>query len=262
MKETITLDGVEYILKSKYDALIGKPQQPRKRVDPKGPEKGSYRVIRGGSWGLNPQFLRAANRFYAVPSYRLYVVGFRLLRTLTLDPVTLLPLKPEAQGEAGPKGYAFKLIPAGSFMMGTPESDSNRHDNEIYHEVEITKSFEIQSTQVTQEQWEAVMGSRPSRFKGGFLPVESVSWDECQEFIKKLNEKNEGYTYRLPTEAEWEYACADASIEDAWRYENSKGKTHPVGWFKPNKFGLYDMLGNVWEWCEDWYGPYFEEIGK
>ena len=158
------------------------------------------------------------------------------------------------------------LIPAGKFVMGSPPTEVGRHNSETQHEVTLTKPFYLGRYEVTQEQWEAVMGDNPSRVKGAKLPVELVSWDDCQEFIKKLNAKaNEGY--RLPTEAEWEYACRagtstaysfgdNITPKDA-NYAGSKiGKPVAVGSYKPNAFGLYDMCGNVREWCEDWYGAY------
>src|SRR5436853_7544725 len=115
--------------------------------------------------------------------------------------------------------------------------------------------------EVTQAQSEAVMGSNPSKFQGADLPVESVSWNDVQKFIQILNSHSRKYSYRLPTEAEWEYACRAGTAGDyagkldsmMWYGENSGGKTHPVGQKQSNAFGLYDMHGNVWEWCEDWY---------
>jgi len=134
------------------------------------------------------------------------------------------------------------------------------------HEVTLTKPFYMGKNEVTQEQWEAEMGNNRSRTKGAKLPVTDVSWEDCQEFIKKLNKKTDG-GYRLPTEAEWEYACRAGTTtaysfgdkitpKDA-NYVGSKiGEPVAVGSYKPNAFGLYDMHGNVWEWCEDWYDDY------
>ena len=136
------------------------------------------------------------------------------------------------------------------------------------HEVTITKPFYMGKYVVTQEQYEAIMGNNPSHFKGAQNPVEMVSWDDAQAFCQKLSKKS-GKTVRLPTEAEWEYACragtstkyySGDSEEDlkrvAWYEANSNDTTHPVGQKEPNKFGLYDMHGNVWQWCQDWYGDY------
>jgi len=155
----------------------------------------------------------------------------------------------------------FVQIPAGEFMMGGDKYDSEKP----IHKVIISKAFEMGATQVTQKQWETVMGSNPSYFKGDKrLPVEQVSWDDVQQFISALNSKSKQYTYRLPTEAEWEYACRAGTTGDyagdldamAWYDKNSGSKTHPVGEKQPNEWGLYDMHGNVWEWCSDWYGGY------
>jgi len=134
------------------------------------------------------------------------------------------------------------------------------------HEVTLTKPFYMGKHEVTQEQWEAVMGKNPSDIKGAKLPVTNVSWLDCKEFIKKLNDKTNG-GYRLPTEAEWEYACragtttaysfGDKITPKDVNYVGSKiGESVAVGSYKPNAFGLYDMHGNVWEWCEDWRGEY------
>jgi formylglycine-generating enzyme required for sulfatase activity len=118
------------------------------------------------------------------------------------------------------------------------------------------QNYEMQDCPVTQAEWKKVMGTNPTHFKNKpNHPVESVSWDDCQEFIKKMNEKKDGYTYNLPTEEQWEFcakSCDDQKImEIAWCWENSKSSTHTVRKKKPNKLGLYDMLGNIWEWCQD-----------
>jgi formylglycine-generating enzyme required for sulfatase activity len=154
------------------------------------------------------------------------------------------------------------LIPAGEFTMG---SDSGEENEKPPHRVMITEPFYLQTTEVTQAQWNAVMDRNPSRLKGDNFPVECVSWHEAQEFVSRLSMK-EGVTYRLPTEAEWEYACRAGlasefcfgdSVEElgkyAWHAGNSGNKPQPVGGKKANKWGLHDMHGNVFEWCQDWY---------
>ena len=165
--------------------------------------------------------------------------------------------------------FEMVLVSAGKFKMGSPASEAGRRTNETQHEVTLTKPFYMGKYEVTQEQWKSVMGKNPSignldpsqRILGAKLPVTWVSWDDCQEFIKKLNAKTDG-GYRLPTEAEWEYACR-AGTTTAYSFGDkitpkdanyNISKPVAVGSYKPNAFGLYDMHGNVWEWCEDWYG--------
>jgi formylglycine-generating enzyme required for sulfatase activity len=167
-------------------------------------------------------------------------------------------------------GMEFVLIPEGSFWMG---SVGYKNKNEKpQHQVTISQPFYLQTTPVTQGQWQKVMRDNPSEFKdcGDNCPVESVSWDDVQDFINKLNKMEGAVNYRLPTEAEWEYACRVGSITEfffgedvdrlddyAWYAENSDDKTHPVGQKEPNSYGLYDMAGNVWEWVEDdWHDNY------
>jgi formylglycine-generating enzyme required for sulfatase activity len=166
------------------------------------------------------------------------------------------------------------LIPAGEFLMGPSDSDKDVFPTDKQHRVRITKPFYLGKYLVTQEQWEAVMGKNPSHFKGPKNPVEVVSWDDCQKFLGKLNAKSAAGAgkFQLPTEAQWEYACRAGSTtkycfgddksklgEYAWYDANSGNTTHPVGEKKPNTWGLYDMHGNVWEWCQDLYGAYRAE---
>jgi formylglycine-generating enzyme required for sulfatase activity len=159
-------------------------------------------------------------------------------------------------------GMRFVWIEPGSFQMG---SETGNPDERPVHEVRLSKGFYLQVTEVTQRQWEAVMGSNPSNFKGPNRPVEDVSWGDAQEFLRRLNEKEKDSRYRLPTEAEWEGACRAGGQEPgvaadldevAWWWRNSDGVTHAVGQKKPNAWGLFDMRGNVWEWVQDWYGAY------
>ena len=158
------------------------------------------------------------------------------------------------------------LIPAGTFMMGSPESEDRPWDNETQHKVTLTKPFYLGKFTITQEQWKLLMGNNPSQTKGAKLPVTDVSWDDCQDFIKKLNANSSG-GYRLPTESEWEYTCRAGTTtaysfgdnitpKDANYFDSNTGKTLAGGSYKPNAFGLYDMHGNVHEWCEGWYEKY------
>ena len=163
-------------------------------------------------------------------------------------------------------GAKFILISGGTFTMGDASTKNSRH------QVTISKPFYMQTTLVTQGQWQKIMGSNPSHFKncGDDCPVETVSWNDVQDFIGRLNRQEGTDKYRLPTEAEWEYSARNAGKEEiwagtssesdlgnyAWYRVNSDHKTHPVGQKRPNGLGLYDMTGNVCEWCWDWYGGY------
>jgi formylglycine-generating enzyme required for sulfatase activity/serine/threonine protein kinase len=192
-------------------------------------------------------------------------------------------------------GMTFVYIKPGTFMMGSPESEKGRYDDERQYKVTLTKGYYMQTTEVTQGQWQAVMGNNPSSFEycGETCPVEKVSWEDIQEFIKKLNQRDSNYQYRLPTEAEWEYAaragsrtafangginelecgrdsnlstmgwyCGNAGVDYKGCYDDSIyggskcAGPHPVAQKEPNVWGLYDMHGNVWEWCQDRYGDY------
>jgi formylglycine-generating enzyme required for sulfatase activity len=156
-------------------------------------------------------------------------------------------------------GIEMILIPPGKYQRGASPNDSDAYDYERpAHEVTINKSFYLGATEVTQSEWSKVMGSNPSQFKGDRLPVETVSWDDIQSFLRKSP------NLRLPTEGEWEYACRSGTpgsrygglADVAWYGNNSNSKPHDVGGKRANAFGLHDMLGNVWEWCSDWSGDY------
>jgi formylglycine-generating enzyme required for sulfatase activity len=163
-------------------------------------------------------------------------------------------------------GMKFVFIKPGIFLMGSPPTEADRDGNEVPHHVKISKPFLMAATTVTQGQWKAVMGNNPSRFQGDNRPVEMVSWDDAVAFCEKLSEK-EGKHYRLPTEAEWEYACRAGTqtpynfggghLDDfVWYLRNAGQQSHDVATKKPNRWGLYDMNGNVWQWCLDSDGPY------
>ena len=177
-----------------------------------------------------------------------------------------------------PAGYV--RIAPGTFLMGSPTGEDGRNDNETQHSVTITRAYCMKATEVTQGEWQAVMGSNPSAVKscGANCPVEQVSWDDAIGYANALSGRDglpECYAgssfkglgcggYRLPTDAEWEYAARAGTTAAtygnldsvAWCVENAGSATHPVRQKQPNAWGLYDMLGNVWEWTGDWYAPY------
>ena len=173
-------------------------------------------------------------------------------------------------------GVSFEMVrvEGGTFRMGatSEQEDDARSDEKPVHSVTLS-SYYIGKTEVTQALWQAVMGSNPSGFEGADLPVENVSWNDCQKFIQKLNSLS-GRKFRLPTEAEWEFACRGGNNSCGYKYSgsnnlgsvawyngNSDDQTHPVGTKAPNELGIYDMNGNVWEWCKDWYG-YYKAISR
>ncbi len=159
-------------------------------------------------------------------------------------------------------------VAPGSFMMGSDNDSSKDGRAQPVHKVTLTKGFWLGKYEVTQRQWQQVMGNNPSKFRGDDLPVEQISWDDCQSFIEKVNARLKDNTARLPTEAEWEYACRAGTTGDfggtgqlddmGWYVANSDGTTHPVGQKQANAWGFHDMHGNVLEWCLDWLGPYSE----
>ena len=174
-------------------------------------------------------------------------------------------------------GMVLVPIPAGEFLMGSPAAELTRRDNETQHRVKISRPFYLGICEVTVAQFDNVMGTRPSHWKADNNPIEQVSWEQVTSFCRKLSasaaEQQAGRVYRLPTEAEWEYACRAGSQTPfsfgsnpeefgvyGWFLKNSDSRSHSVGQKKPNSFGLYDMHGNVWEWCQDWYGEFETDL--
>lgn len=242
------------------------------------------RVVRGGGWFFGARPCRSAFRNSDPPALRLNGLGFRVAVDIADDSPVLtkqvLPVNknPEVSFELG-NGVKLDVIKINakgkSFLMGSPIDEPGRvkkeeeFDPEEQHEVTFGHDYFMGKYEVTQEQYELVIGMNPSNHQGAKHPVETVSWRDAQEFIKKLNEKlkDRKAKFRLPTEAEWEYACRGGTTTayhfgktpnaEKANFKDSKiGSTKPVGSFEPNGFGLYDMHGNVTEWCEDYYGPY------
>jgi uncharacterized protein (TIGR02996 family) len=184
-------------------------------------------------------------------------------------------VRPCVPGRAVPLGggvdMAFALVPPGAFLVGSPAGEAGRRDDEARHRVTLTAALWLGTCPVTQAQWQAVLGHDPSRFPGGGHPVETVSWDDCRDFCRRLGRKT-GRRFRLPTEAEWEYACragtttayhvgdevSPGQVNCGGKHAAAAGRqgTTPVESFLPNAWGLFDVHGNVREWCSDWYGPY------
>ena len=240
------------------------------QTNPNGLSTGSKRVLRGGSGFSDAIDCRVSSRRSEDPSSKSFMLGLRLAL---------------AEGEEvefeyktySVNGVSFDMVAVegGTFTMGaTTEQGSDADDDEKpTHKVTLS-DYMIGKTEVTQELWQAVMGSNPSYFNGDNLPVEQVSYSDCQEFIERLNIvtkdiRPKGMAFRLPTEAEWEYAARGGNKSKgykysggnsvgllAWYWDNSLSKTHVIATKSPNELGLYDMSGNVWEWCSDWYGEY------
>ncbi|MAS94271.1 MAG: hypothetical protein CMO55_13825, partial [Verrucomicrobiales bacterium] len=287
-------------------------------ANPRGAAVGSDHVIRGGGWFDRGSDCRSAGRLAGMPDDRLDYLGFRPAISFVGDAAenssakveaetekiketkiiaekpagkpTVAPADPMEGTRAGDTrtfgGIEFIWCPPGDFFMGSPESEKDRDDDETQHSVTLTRGFWMAKTECTQAQWTSAMGSNPSEFEGDMLPVETVSWDDAQEWLKKMNEQHsmpEGWKWTLPTEAQWEYACR-AGTQTAYSFGNDSSKLYQYGNFadtnvsfgwaeksqddgvgettakvgsnKPNEWGLCDMHGNVGEWCADWYGDY------
>jgi formylglycine-generating enzyme required for sulfatase activity len=258
---------------------------PGTATDPTGPASGPYRVSRSGSWSNSARYARAASRNFERPDRRDSGLGFRLAKTAPAGSESgnlgrSATMGSSSSGATGgcPAGYV--RIAPGTFTMGSPASEEGRFDKESQHSVTITRAYCMKATEVTQGEWQSVMGSNPSKFTscGANCPVEQVSWDDAVGYANALSRREglpECYAgstfsglsckgYQLPTEAGWEYAARAGTTgatygnldSVSWYRENSGSATHPVGQKQPNAWGLFDMLGNVWEWTGDWYASY------
>ena len=261
--------------------------------NPQGPSSGTNKVCRGGYYNGDVEKCEVSYREYCDPSSTKRFRGLRLaLGSVSIKqpveqpqptrPKPQQPVQQQPEPEPMPAtvqqperpqhnlpDIAMVYVSGGTFTMGaTSEQGSDAwYYEKPAHSVTLS-GYYIGKYEVTQELWKAVMGSNPSKFKGDNLPVECVSWDDVQEFLRKLNAMT-GKRYRLPTEAEWEFAARGGNSSRGYKYsgsnslgsvawygDNSGDRTHSVGTKSPNELGIYDMSGNVWEWCHDWYGSY------
>jgi formylglycine-generating enzyme required for sulfatase activity len=265
---------------SQLDAIVAKYEHAGKNIEDDRAFKQQVNTLDGEPPKGVGSFLHEAAQSGAAVSSRL---PQELFEPLTKPAEAAIFGPPSEQSDLSTSlDSFFVLIPPGSFLMGSPDYEAGRSPEETIHEVTITKPFYMQKVPVTQGLWKAVMGENPAFFQNGLddLPVESVSWWDCRQFLKNLNSLAKG-VYRLPTEAEWEYGCRAQSAtafsngeiaelfcamdpvlaQTGWYCANSGRKTHPVGRKKPNDWGLFDMHGNVAEWCLDWYGDYGNGAG-
>jgi formylglycine-generating enzyme required for sulfatase activity len=248
--------------------------------DPRGPSSGKNRVVRSGSWNYQVNYCRSAYRGLYPPDGRYDHVGIRVV--CDAEKLVGVPKKKLPRQITNSVGMRLVLIPAGKFVMGSPADEKGRFPNERQREVEITKPFYMGVHEVTQKQYREVTGNNPSFFskqgKGqdrvkaqdtDSFPVENVTWQQAVDFCKKLSdlpaEKKAGRVYRLPTEAEWEYACRAGSTTafhqgaslnpNQANFGHGIERTCKVGSYRANAWGLHDMHGNVAEWCADWFRP-------
>jgi formylglycine-generating enzyme required for sulfatase activity len=223
-------------------------------------------------WQLNGVDLAGATAAdYTVNNAQLANAGeYRVVVSNSAGSVTSTPAVLTMNQLAGTSGFVW--IEPGTFVMGSPSSEVGRSDGEFQHTVTLTQGFWLSDHEVTQSEYQSVMGINPSFFKGDLnRPVETVSWEDAVRYCQRLTERERAAglitareAYRLPTEAEWEYAARAGTREArhgeldaiAWWFGNSGNQTRPVKQKAPNAWGLYDMIGNVWEWCSDWYGAY------